>query len=218
MVVLGLRGLALEWPADLAPMTGMSLAGETLPDHPLLWLGDGRITAGHLAVLRERAAAGPLGLTLLDETIAAAQLAPDCVIAATPAQHAPVCVEEELKPLVRRVVAPAVEVGVLHDNDPAPGDGATSRAISSVTAPPPQPRSMHRMPADSPARASRAWVSGQRSRASTASRPVARPAAPDHIPGHHSDPKSRAPERHGLCGRARGPACAGGQRGKVRSG
>jgi hypothetical protein len=42
------------------------LAGDTLADDPQLWSGDGRITAGHLAVLRERAAAGPLELTLLD--------------------------------------------------------------------------------------------------------------------------------------------------------
>ncbi|MDX6333888.1 MAG: hypothetical protein QOG05_1228, partial [Streptosporangiaceae bacterium] len=44
------------------------LAGGALADHPLLWSGDGRITAGHLAVLRERAAAEPLELTLMDGT------------------------------------------------------------------------------------------------------------------------------------------------------
>jgi hypothetical protein len=71
MQALGLSGLALEWPEDLALMTGMFLAGEMLADHPLLWFGDGRITAGHLAVLRERAAAGPLSLTLFDGTIGA---------------------------------------------------------------------------------------------------------------------------------------------------
>ena len=42
------------------------LAGGELADHPLLWSGDGRITAGHLAVLRERSTAGPLELTLMD--------------------------------------------------------------------------------------------------------------------------------------------------------
>jgi hypothetical protein len=31
-----------------------------------VWGGDGRITAGHLAVLAERAAAGPLDLILFD--------------------------------------------------------------------------------------------------------------------------------------------------------
>jgi hypothetical protein len=63
---LGLTGLALEWDAELAPMVSAFLAGGALADHPALWSGDGRITAGHLAVLRERSAAGPLELTLMD--------------------------------------------------------------------------------------------------------------------------------------------------------
>ena len=71
MQALGLSGLALEWPEDLAPMTSAFLAGEMLVDHSLLWFGDGRITAGHLAMLRERAAAGPLNLTLFDGSIGA---------------------------------------------------------------------------------------------------------------------------------------------------
>jgi len=66
MQALGLTGLALEWPEDLAPIARAFLTEGTLADHPLLWFGDGRITAGHLAVLRERAAAGPLHLTLFD--------------------------------------------------------------------------------------------------------------------------------------------------------
>jgi hypothetical protein len=65
----GLTGLALEWPAELARVISAFLAGEALADDPQLWSGDGRITAGHLAVLRERAAAGPLELTLLDGVI-----------------------------------------------------------------------------------------------------------------------------------------------------
>jgi hypothetical protein len=69
MQVLGLTSLALEWPDDLAPAVAAFLAGETLADHPMLWPGDGRITAGHLAVLAERAAAGPFELTLFDGTI-----------------------------------------------------------------------------------------------------------------------------------------------------
>lgn len=69
MQAFGLSGLALEWHEDLAPVAGAFLAGERLADHPLLWSGDGRITAGHLAVLRERAAAGPLSLTLFDGTM-----------------------------------------------------------------------------------------------------------------------------------------------------
>jgi len=66
MQVFGLTALALEWPDDLAPVIGAFLAEGKLPDHPLLWPGDGRITAGHLAVLRERDAAGPLDLALFD--------------------------------------------------------------------------------------------------------------------------------------------------------
>ncbi len=63
---LGLDGLALEWDEELAPVVRAFLAGGALADHRLLWFGDGRITAGHLAVLRERAAAGSLNLTLMD--------------------------------------------------------------------------------------------------------------------------------------------------------
>lgn len=66
MLALGLSGLALEWPDDLTPVIGSYLAGRPLTDHLTLWFGDGRITTGHLAVLRERAAAGPLDLTLFD--------------------------------------------------------------------------------------------------------------------------------------------------------
>ena len=43
----------------------------TLADCWLLWAGDGRITAGHLAVLAERAAAGPVQVVLFDGTIGA---------------------------------------------------------------------------------------------------------------------------------------------------
>ena len=50
MQALGLTSLALGWPGDLAPAVAAFLAGETLSDHPMLWPGDGRITAGHLAV------------------------------------------------------------------------------------------------------------------------------------------------------------------------
>ncbi|MFI5065196.1 MAG: hypothetical protein ACHP9Z_14650 [Streptosporangiales bacterium] len=68
LLAFGLEGLALEWHRDLAPVIGGFLAGQPLADHPLLWLGDGRITAGHLAVLRERTAAGPLALAMFDGT------------------------------------------------------------------------------------------------------------------------------------------------------
>jgi hypothetical protein len=65
----GLSGLALEWPAELTATVSAFLAGGPLEDHWALWFGDGRISAGHLAVLRDRAAAGPLRLTLFDVTI-----------------------------------------------------------------------------------------------------------------------------------------------------
>jgi len=68
MHALGMSGLALEWPGDLAGVISAFAAGSMLADHPLLWLGDGRITAGHLAVLRERARAGQLDLALFDGT------------------------------------------------------------------------------------------------------------------------------------------------------
>jgi hypothetical protein len=64
MQAFGLSGLALEWPGDLTGVISAFVAGGMLSDHPLLWLGDGRITAGHLAVLRERARAGQLDLAL----------------------------------------------------------------------------------------------------------------------------------------------------------
>src|SRR5580700_9326211 len=71
MQAFGLTGLALEWPEELAPVIQTYLTDGTLADHGLLWSGDGRITAGHLAVLAERAAAGPLRLSLFDGSIGA---------------------------------------------------------------------------------------------------------------------------------------------------
>ena len=71
MQAFELTGLALEWPEDFTPVVRSFLAGGTLADHWLLWGGDGRITAGHLAVLAERPAAGPLELILFDGTIGA---------------------------------------------------------------------------------------------------------------------------------------------------
>jgi hypothetical protein len=41
-------------------------AGRNLADPWELWTGDGRITAGHLAILAERRSAGSLGLILFD--------------------------------------------------------------------------------------------------------------------------------------------------------
>jgi erythromycin esterase-like protein len=71
MQAVGVTSLALEWPEDLTPVIRSYLASGTLADHPWLWAGDGRITAGHLAVLAERAAAGPLQLILFDGSIGA---------------------------------------------------------------------------------------------------------------------------------------------------
>src|SRR5215475_2752274 len=71
MNAFGLTSLALEWPEDLTPVIRAFLASGTLADHPWLWGGDGRITAGHLAVLASRAAAGPLQLILFDGVIGA---------------------------------------------------------------------------------------------------------------------------------------------------
>ena len=69
MQAFGITGLALEWDEDLAPVIEAFLATGTLADHWLLWSGDGRITAGHLAVLAERAAAGTLEVFLFDGAI-----------------------------------------------------------------------------------------------------------------------------------------------------
>ncbi len=67
MVALEVTGLAMEWPADLAGAISGFLASGQVPDHHQLWGGDGRITAGHLAMLRERFTAVRLeALTLFD--------------------------------------------------------------------------------------------------------------------------------------------------------
>jgi hypothetical protein len=71
MRAFGLRQLALEWPEDLTPVIEAFQATGTLQDHGLLWAGDGRVTAGHLAVLAERGTAGPVPVTLFDATIGA---------------------------------------------------------------------------------------------------------------------------------------------------
>jgi hypothetical protein len=71
MQAFGLTSLALEWGDRLAPVVEGFLASGMLADHRWLWSGDGRITAGHLAVLAERAAAGPLQLISFDGVIGA---------------------------------------------------------------------------------------------------------------------------------------------------
>jgi hypothetical protein len=67
MTALDITGLALEWPAGLASAISGFFSGGQVPDHPLLWGGDGRITAGHFALLWERFSAERLlALTLFD--------------------------------------------------------------------------------------------------------------------------------------------------------
>jgi hypothetical protein len=68
---LGVTVLALEWPEDLAPVIEVFLTSGTLAGHRALGSGDGRITAGHLAMLAERAAAGPLELIFFDGPVLA---------------------------------------------------------------------------------------------------------------------------------------------------
>ncbi|MEV4170556.1 hypothetical protein [Nonomuraea sp. NPDC049709] len=63
MRLLGLTHLALEWPGTLKPQLDVYLADGTGLDHPLWWLGDGRVTAGHFAVLK---AVPGLSVTLFD--------------------------------------------------------------------------------------------------------------------------------------------------------
>ena len=71
MQAFRLTSLALEWPEDVAPLIQAFLVSRTLTDNPSLWSGDGRITAGHLAVLAERAAAAPLEVILFDGALGA---------------------------------------------------------------------------------------------------------------------------------------------------
>jgi hypothetical protein len=67
MAALDVTGLALEWPAVLAAAASGFFADGQVPDHPQLWGGDGRISAGYFALLRERFLAERLqALTLFD--------------------------------------------------------------------------------------------------------------------------------------------------------
>ncbi|GAA4978604.1 hypothetical protein HD597_011032 [Nonomuraea thailandensis] len=63
MRALELTHLALEWPENLKAQLDVYLADGTGLDHPLWWLGDGRVTAGHFAVLK---AIPGLSVTLFD--------------------------------------------------------------------------------------------------------------------------------------------------------
>jgi hypothetical protein len=73
----GLGGIALEWDEDLSPWVDRWIAHGVIADPGefemagLFWGGDGRITAGHLAVLRRWAGSGLL-ITLIDGTVISA--------------------------------------------------------------------------------------------------------------------------------------------------
>lgn len=67
----GVGGIALEWSEVLRPWLDRWLADGIVADPAVddvgsdVWGGDGRLSAGHLVVLRRFAAAG-LGITLID--------------------------------------------------------------------------------------------------------------------------------------------------------
>jgi hypothetical protein len=61
-----LNSLALEWFDGLGSALVDFLAQGVLTDHDQIWWGDGRITAGHLAMLSKRAVAGSLNLILFN--------------------------------------------------------------------------------------------------------------------------------------------------------
>ncbi|HEY2937270.1 MAG TPA: hypothetical protein VGJ25_11770 [Gaiellaceae bacterium] len=65
---LGTRGVALEWSPALRPLVERFLAGGELADPGTanFWSGDGRITAGHFALLRELR---PAPLVLFSEEV-----------------------------------------------------------------------------------------------------------------------------------------------------
>jgi hypothetical protein len=69
MNALGVTGLGLEWHEELSSVVGSFASGGPLRDHPWLWSGDGRITAGHLALLRTLAAGGHPQPVLFDGTV-----------------------------------------------------------------------------------------------------------------------------------------------------
>ncbi len=50
--------LALEWPVELGAVVDRFLTHGELADHPLWWLGDGRVTAEHLIALSALADGG----------------------------------------------------------------------------------------------------------------------------------------------------------------
>ena len=57
--LFGIRTLALEWPHQLTATVDTFRHTGVLDDHELLWLGDGRLTPGHLALLHDLAERRP---------------------------------------------------------------------------------------------------------------------------------------------------------------
>jgi hypothetical protein len=57
--LLDVHTLALEWPEPLTATVDVYRRSDVLHDHDLLWLGDGRLTPGHLALLRDLAQREP---------------------------------------------------------------------------------------------------------------------------------------------------------------
>ena len=66
---LGLRVLGLEWPADLQPAVDAFLEGSALDADVLADSSDGRITAGHFAVLRSMRRDGLLERVVLFDPV-----------------------------------------------------------------------------------------------------------------------------------------------------
>ncbi|GAA1875145.1 hypothetical protein GCM10009836_65480 [Pseudonocardia ailaonensis] len=57
--LFGIEILALEWPEQLTETIDLFRRTGHLHDHDLLWLGDGRLTPGHLALLKQLADRNP---------------------------------------------------------------------------------------------------------------------------------------------------------------
>jgi hypothetical protein len=64
--LLDINVVALEWPVELGATLAEYTRQGRLADHPLLWVGDGRVTAGHFAVLRALAEDRGVRVVLFD--------------------------------------------------------------------------------------------------------------------------------------------------------
>ncbi len=63
----GVGMVALEWPVELTEPLNRFIATGTISDDPMWWLVDGRVTVGHLPVLRRLATSG-VQVVLFDAT------------------------------------------------------------------------------------------------------------------------------------------------------